>query len=81
MQPAHGNTKLLQRPYTDLNRIYPGQGYGTGLISGRVRKAQNGMLITSENFTLRMRHGHQPAASSGQCLGMREPAWAGAGSR
>jgi hypothetical protein len=68
MQSTRGNTKLLQHREPGLNGVCPGQGDDEGSCSDWVRKAQNGMQITWEIFTLRMRTGHRLTASYGQGL-------------
>ena len=57
-----------------LNGICPGQGNDEGSSSGWERKAQNGVLTTWENFTLRARHSYQPVASDWQSPVVRDPA-------
>jgi len=74
MQSTRGNTKLLRTSLPGLNGVCPGQGGDEGSSSGWARKAQNGMQITWEIFTLRVRSSYQPAESYKQSPDVWEPA-------
>jgi hypothetical protein len=74
MQSTRGNTKLLRTSVPELGGVCPGQGDDELLSSRSARKAQNGMQITWEIFTLRMRTSHQPTASYRQGPAVWEPA-------
>jgi hypothetical protein len=72
MQSARRNIKLQQRHCPNLAAFVQVKATAMACPPVRHERAQNGMLITWGNFTLRVRHRHQPAASYRQSPGVRE---------